>query len=96
MSQYSIVRGRRPPSVQTEEADIGLGWYWSLRLETLGRNLATAGACELAKREGRAETEIAALQSRTKTATSCAHPSTLRYSRVSVCTICLRAVDRWL
>lgn len=98
MTQYSLVRGKqRAPSVQQmEEAELGDAWYWNLRLETLGRNLAVAGGLETQLREGMSRVEISKLQSRTKTAAGCSHPSTLRYSRVSVCTICLRAVDRWL
>jgi hypothetical protein len=98
MAGYQLIRGkRRTPLVQQiEEADLDGLWHRTLALETLGRNLETAGALELQFRLGLSHAEMKSMEARTKTRSDCSHPSTLRYSRVSVCTVCLRAVDRWL
>ena len=40
------------------EPPMGRDWYYSLQLEQLGRNLATAGGLELAYRLGRTHTDF--------------------------------------
>lgn len=79
---------------QVVDAPIGDGWLWAFWKETLGRNLATAGAIELYYRLGRTHSEIERLQSRTKTIQGCEHTSTMTYTQVRVCTVCLKAIDR--
>ena len=40
------------------EQPLGTNWFYSLQLEFLGRNLATAGGLETARRLGKAELEF--------------------------------------
>jgi hypothetical protein len=50
---------REIPQQVLAEPPMGVGWFWSLRMEQLGRNLAMAGGFEYAYRTGLANREIA-------------------------------------
>lgn len=41
------------PAMQLKERPMGDRWFWSLQMETLGRNMATAGGLTLAFMNGR-------------------------------------------
>ncbi len=58
-----IARGTRErvepsPTGALVEHQLGMGWCYSLRLEQLGRNIATAGGLELAYRMGLSHDEF--------------------------------------
>lgn len=58
-----IARGTRdlpalPMAVPSPEPRLGDRWWWSLQMEQLGRNMAVAGALELAYRLGRAHRDF--------------------------------------
>lgn len=59
-----FARGTREISPRSQEVEAPLGdrWLWSLRLEYLVRNVATAGALEFAYRLGRAHRDFESLR----------------------------------
>ena len=66
------------------EPPLGCDWFYSLQMELLGRNLATAGGLETAYRLGRAHREFELIRPRrASVAVGTPSPSTPRGSRRS-------------
>lgn len=50
------------PMTKTIGPSMGRDWFYSLQMEQLGRNIATAGALELSYRLGRSHSEFEAMR----------------------------------